>query len=54
MSEHPVPAMTGIQHISLTVSDVEASLAWYQRLLGADRVPMKFGSSDSSVGRLLM
>ena len=42
MSEHAVPGITGIHHISLTVSDVEASSAWYQRLLGADRVPMKF------------
>jgi len=42
MSGHAVPGITGIHHISLTVSDVEASLAWYERLLGADRVPMKF------------
>ena len=42
MSGHAVPGLTGIHHISLTVSDVEASSAWYQRLLGADRVPMKF------------
>ena len=33
MSELAVPAITGIHHISLTVSDIEASLAWYQRLL---------------------
>src|ERR1700758_4726967 len=42
MSEHAVPAIAGIHHISLTVSDIEASLAWYQRLLGAERVPMEF------------
>ncbi|UUO01435.1 VOC family protein [Mycolicibacterium novocastrense] len=37
-----VPGITGIHHISITVTDLEASLAWYQRLLGADRLPMKF------------
>ncbi|MDT5013785.1 MAG: glyoxylase family protein [Mycobacterium sp.] len=42
MSEHAGPAIDGIHHLSLTVSDLEASLAWYERLLGADRVPMKF------------
>jgi catechol 2,3-dioxygenase-like lactoylglutathione lyase family enzyme len=42
MSEHAVPAVTGIHHLSLTVSDLEASLAWYERLLGAQRIPMKF------------
>jgi glyoxylase I family protein len=42
MSVHTVPAITGVHHISLTVSDIEASAAWYQRLLGAERVPMKF------------
>ncbi|OBB41523.1 VOC family protein [Mycobacterium sp. 852002-51961_SCH5331710] len=36
------PGITGIHHISITVTDLEASLAWYQRLLAADRVPMKF------------
>src|ERR1700739_3375272 len=42
MSELTVPAIAGVHHISLTVSDIETSLAWYQRLLGAERVPMKF------------
>jgi glyoxylase I family protein len=41
MSED-TPAITGIHHISLTVSDLEASAAWYARLFGANRVPMKF------------
>ena len=57
MSEHDVPAITGVHHISLTVSDLDASLAWYQRLLGADRVPMKFPHyerEDTGYGLLLV
>jgi glyoxylase I family protein len=42
MREDIAPGVTGIHHISLTVSDIEASAAWYQRLLGAARLPMKF------------
>jgi glyoxylase I family protein len=42
MSEDTAPGITGIHHFSMTVTDLEASLAWYQRLLRADRVPMKF------------
>ena len=42
MTQHTFPGITGIHHISLTVSDIEASSAWYERLLGADRVPMTF------------
>jgi catechol 2,3-dioxygenase-like lactoylglutathione lyase family enzyme len=37
-----VPGITGIHHISITVTDLAASLAWYERLLGADRLPTKF------------
>lgn len=51
------PAVTGIHHFSITVTDLEASLAWYQRLLGADRVPMKFphyGCEDTGWGELLV
>lgn len=31
------PALTGIQHVGLTVTDVEASGEWYQRVLGLQR-----------------
>jgi glyoxylase I family protein len=57
MSEDTDPGVTGIHHISLTVSDIEASAAWYQRLLGADRVPMKFvhyEREDTGYGVLLV
>jgi hypothetical protein len=40
MSEDAAPGIAGIHHFSITCTDIEASLAWYQRLLRADRVPM--------------
>lgn len=51
------PAITGIHHFSITVTDLEASLAWYQRLLKADRLPMKFphyGCEDTGWAELLI
>ena len=57
MSDSSAPAITGIHHISITVTDIEASLDWYQRLLGADRVPMKFphfGCENTGYGELLI
>jgi glyoxylase I family protein len=57
VSEHATPGITGIHHISVTVTDLEASLDWYQRLLGADRVPMKFPHyecEDTGYGELLI
>lgn len=57
MSEQGAPAITGIHHVSITVTDLEASLAWYQRLLRADRVPMKFPHyerEDTGYGELLV
>ena len=36
------PPMAGIHHFSPTVSDVEASAAWYHRVLGLERVPPRF------------
>ncbi|AQA01245.1 glyoxalase [Mycobacterium sp. MS1601] len=51
------PTITGIHHFSITVTDIEASLDWYQRLFGADRVPMKFphyDCEDTGYGELLV
>ena len=51
------PGITGIHHFSITVTDLEASLDWYQRLLGADRLPMKFPHyerEDTGYGELLI
>jgi glyoxylase I family protein len=38
----PAPSLSGIHHYSPTVSDVEASAAWYERVLGMSRVPAPF------------
>jgi glyoxylase I family protein len=42
MSEGAGPSITGVHHFSPTVTDIEASVAWYQRLFGMDRVPATF------------
>lgn len=57
MTDSAAPGISAIHHISVTVTDIEASLAWYQRLLGADRVPMKFphyGCEETGYGELLV
>jgi catechol 2,3-dioxygenase-like lactoylglutathione lyase family enzyme len=36
------PAITGIHHFSATVRNVEASVDWYQRVFGLERVPGTF------------
>jgi catechol 2,3-dioxygenase-like lactoylglutathione lyase family enzyme len=36
------PAVTGFHHFSPTVSDVEASAQWYERVFGMNRVPVTF------------
>ena len=38
----PTAAITGIHHFSPTVSDVEVSAAWYERVFNAMRIPMTF------------
>lgn len=51
------PALTGIHHFSPTVSDVEASAAWYERVLGMTRVPAPFphwGDEQGGYAVLLM
>jgi glyoxylase I family protein len=40
------PAMTGVHHFSPTVCDVEASAAWYERVLGMTRLPVTFPHHD--------
>ncbi len=41
-----VPALVAIHHFSATMTDVEASAAWYQRVLGLQRFPMTFPHYD--------
>jgi glyoxylase I family protein len=42
MAEDTEPGLTGFHHFSATVTDVEASVAWYQQLFGMTRVPVTF------------
>jgi len=52
-----VPGITGIHHISITVTDIEASMAWYEKLFQANRLPVKFphyGCEDSGYAELLI
>ena len=51
------PAITGFHHFSPTVSDVEASAQWYERVFGMGRVPVSFphyGAEDAGYAVLLM
>ena len=36
------PALGALHHLAITVSDVEASAAWYERVLGLQRLPAPF------------
>ncbi len=36
------PPMAGFHHFSPTVTDIDASTSWYQRVLGLERIPGKF------------
>ena len=42
MTQGTGPGITGINHFSATVTDLEASVVWYQRVFGMDRVPGTF------------
>jgi glyoxylase I family protein len=42
MSSASDATITGIHHFSPTVSDVEASAAWYERVFSLVRVPLTF------------
>jgi glyoxylase I family protein len=51
------PTMTGLHHVSLTVSDVEASARWYEQVLRLDRMPAAFphyGDEHGGYGVLLV
>lgn len=41
-----MPSITGISHVDLSVTDLDASDAWYRELLGA--VPLFGGRSDDN------
>jgi catechol 2,3-dioxygenase-like lactoylglutathione lyase family enzyme len=42
MTQVALPGITGFHHFSATVTDIDASVAWYQRLFEMDRVPVTF------------
>jgi glyoxylase I family protein len=51
------PAVTGVHHFSPTVSDVEASAQWYERVFGLTRVPVVFphyGAEEGGYAVVLM
>jgi glyoxylase I family protein len=51
------PAVTGFHHFSPTVSDVEASAQWYERVFGMSRLPVTFphyGAEDEGYAVLLI
>lgn len=51
------PGVTGVHHFSPTVSDVEASAQWYERVFGLTRVPVVFphyGAEESGYAVILM
>jgi glyoxylase I family protein len=51
------PGVTGIHHFSPTVSDVEASAQWYERVFGLTRIPVPFphyGAEDAGHAVVLM
>jgi hypothetical protein len=41
------PGLVGVHHLKLPVSDLEASIVWYQRVLSAQHLS-KFDHVDSS------
>lgn len=40
------PRITGIHHTSVTVRNIEQSVAWYQKVFGFERLPMTFPHYD--------
>ena len=46
MSDASAATITGIHHFSPTVSDVEASASWYERVFSMTRVPITFAHHE--------
>jgi catechol 2,3-dioxygenase-like lactoylglutathione lyase family enzyme len=47
---HPGSLVRGLHHISLTVSDLDHSVGWYERVLGLDAI----GENDHDGGRTVV
>jgi glyoxylase I family protein len=54
MTEADTPMLTAIHHVALTVTDVEASVAWYERVLGFQRAAEVAHYQASSSGHGIM
>jgi len=51
------PAISGVHHVSLTVTDIEASIAWYERVFGVKRIGgtiPHYGCADTGYAVLLV
>jgi glyoxylase I family protein len=51
------PSMAGFHHFSPTVTDIEASASWYQRVLGLQRLPVRiphYGKEEGGYAVILM
>ena len=48
-----MPALTGVSHVELTVSDADRSAAWYQQVLGFDVVLLSTDEPDFFKGRVI-
>jgi len=56
MSSDNAPKIEGVHHFSPTVTDIDRSIEWYQRVFGLERVPAKFphyGDEDAGYAVLL-
>lgn len=51
------PALSGVHHVSITVTDVKASAHWYETVFRTQRLPMTFphhGAEESGYAVLLI
>src|SRR3984885_13213031 len=46
MTELTARAVSEVHHLSLTVTDLDASLDWYSRVFGTSALPVKFMHHD--------
>ncbi|MET0451127.1 MAG: VOC family protein [Mycobacterium sp.] len=56
MSEHEDATFGGVHHLSLTVTDLETSVAWYQRVFRTERAELKvphYGREETGYSVLL-
>ncbi|TKJ17955.1 VOC family protein [Blastococcus sp. CCUG 61487] len=48
-----MPTLSGASHVALTVRDMEASAAWYQRVLGLQEL-RRYGGDEAGSPRILL